>query len=188
MNNYMPQNNDVITYPCISWSLSLFKWWCFVSTYGVILNYMGNKKILYYGSYTQLKHDIGHWRRSIEPALQFYIAPVVFKPQSRVALRDLPRSGFGYYLSPALPRIWAPAVNWARLKAERHATGVALQWTRLLHIQPDWPTYGTSYTFTWPQPTVEPTWKGPLHRQFIIWPWNFQVKVTAEFNDFFQLM
>ena len=34
MNNYMPQNNNVITFPCISSSLSLFKWRCFVSTKG----------------------------------------------------------------------------------------------------------------------------------------------------------
>ena len=57
--------------------------------------------------------------------------------RTRVALRDLPRSGYGYYLSPALPRIWAPAVNWTRLQAKRHATGVALQWTRLPYMQPE---------------------------------------------------
>ena len=84
---------------------------------------------------------IGHWRWPIEPALQFYIAPVVFKPRTCVALIDLPRPRFGYYISPALPRIWAPAVNWARLQAVRHATGVALQWTGLPYIQPDWPTW-----------------------------------------------
>ena len=46
MNNYIPQNNNVITCPCISASLSLFKWRCFVSTLGVILNYMGTKRTL----------------------------------------------------------------------------------------------------------------------------------------------
>ena len=57
---------------------------------------------------------------------------------------------FGYYLSPALRRIWAPAVNWTRLQAERH------------YNEPDYLTcnptsrHGTGYTFTWHRPTVEP--------------------------------
>ena len=46
MNDYMTQNNNVTTCPCISSSLSLFKWRCFVSTLGVILDYMGIKKTL----------------------------------------------------------------------------------------------------------------------------------------------
>ena len=41
--------------------------------------------------------------RSIDLVLQFYIDQVVFKHRTRAALRDIPGSGFGYYLSPALP-------------------------------------------------------------------------------------
>ena len=41
-----------------------------------------------------MEHKIGHWRRPIEPALQFYIAAVVFKHQTRIALSDIPRHGF----------------------------------------------------------------------------------------------
>ena len=41
------------------------------------------------------------------------------------------------YLSPVLPSAWTPAVNWARLQVERHATGVVIQWTWLPYRAPD---------------------------------------------------
>ena len=67
---------------------------------------------------------------------------------SPCALRDIPRPGFGYcyYLSPALPRTRAPAVNWARLQVE------ACNY----RTRPPNSRQGTGYTNLWPRPTVEP--------------------------------
>ena len=128
---------------------------------------------LHYTSGTKRKHFAALssprpcWRwLQLQPSCgppRFYIAPVVFKHQTRIALRDIPRHGFGL-------------ITYRRryqVLGLHQSTELVCRWRgmqpALPYNEPDFRTglptsrHGTGYLNTWPQPTLEPLWVRAVH-------------------------
>ena len=150
-----------ITCLCFSSSLSLFKWQCFVSTLGAILNYMCIKKTLLWIIYmietryrslkkihrtgVEVLHCPGRVLTSNLRCLDIFTS---------TQLLLLPIAGVAKNLGSS-----SLLSSFAGVEAGRRGMQLALLHSELDYLTYNWTSrHGTGYTFTWPRPTVEPVW------------------------------